>query len=724
MLRINLGKRLFRLASLVGLVVVAVPGVAKPGIFEPLSSNPEGLTEMGGFVYFSADDGRIGRELWRTDLEGNAKPIKDITPGKEGSDISRFHVFNGTLYFRYRPKDDVAELWQSDGTAQGTKRFMRFEYEGQDQADSVADIVGKSDTRFFIAVGEDDNSKTLWESDGTAAGTRPLRNEGGQIANLGVTYEVGVIDNDAYFCGGRDHRGLHSVRRTLGSMVVTLMESSNEAGGFFGMDSGAVLFSAGTPETGNELWITRGDQESTVRVKDIYTGTESSDPQYFHHFLPEKESLLLFVATDAETGREIWQTDGTKEGTTLVYDVVPGAGSSNPYHLYSKGGALYFIAIDESRGKEVWATQFPEPPVALSDVNPGPRSSEPYNLLLHPHSGFYFSATDGEGDEELWFISDALLPAVRVADINPGPQPSYPDYAVLVGGEIVFAATSAVEGRELWIVRSDRSLELLADIHTDDSVNPASNPRDLTPTDFGLFFVANDIRNGAELWVTDGTDRGTVMVKDIFPGRASSNPHELTPSGGLLYFVAEDPIGGIQLWRSDGTTLGTTMCRQIADSASARVSGLTAFKDGVIFCAYRPLEGEELWIVRPGKEPDILKDINGGPGSSKPRDLVYWKGHVYFHADDGVHGEELWRTDGTKDGTVMVKDVVNAPVEQISAFSGGVGDEYFYFAAAVNGQGAELWRLSQDGTDLSLVSDIARRSVYDVRGSNSQVPKP
>ena len=73
---------------------------------------------------------------------------------------------------------------------------------------------------------------------------------------------------------------------------------------------------------------------------------------------------------------------------------------------------------------------------------------------------------------------------------------------------------------------------------------------------------------GAELWKTDGTTSGTVMVKDINGGSGSGNPICLTAIGNTLYFNAYDQTNGAELWKSDGTTSGTVMVKDI-DSGSS-----------------------------------------------------------------------------------------------------------------------------------------------------------
>jgi ELWxxDGT repeat protein len=194
---------------------------------------------------------------------------------------------------------------------------------------------------------------------------------------------------------------------------------------------------------------------------------------------------------------------------------------------------------------------------------------------------------------------------------------------------------------------------LVKDINTT-SAAVSSEPREITEVGGLVFFTAITPTTGRELWKSDGTEAGTVRVKDIHPGIGGSYPGSLTNVNGTLYFSATDAQNGREVWKSDGTELGT---------------------------------------VR-------VKDIWPGSGAGDPGSLTNVNGTLYFRANDGIAGAELWTSDGTEAGTVMVIDLVTGSGGSNPEWMTVVGDQLF-FAATDDVHGRELWAidLSTPGDD-------------------------
>jgi ELWxxDGT repeat protein len=212
--------------------------------------------------------------------------------------------------------------------------------------------------------------------------------------------------------------------------------------------------------------------------------------------------------------------------------------------------------------------------------------------------------------------------------------------------------------------------------------------------------------SGCELWRTDGTASGTVLVRDIEPGPGSSTPSGLTVIGSTLYFAAFDSTNGRELWRSDGTSAGTVLVRNIASgSASSSPSHLVALGTSLIFSAYESASvGVELWGSN-GTTAGTTRilDIYSGATSSSPEELTSALGFIYFSAEHAVYGRELWRTNGTAAGTIIVSDIVPgagwSDPHHLTAFGASLA-----FAAHSASTGNELYTSDISGT--RVVRDI------------------
>jgi ELWxxDGT repeat protein len=249
--------------------------------------------------------------------------------------------------------------------------------------------------------------------------------------------------------------------------------------------------------------------------------------------------------------------------------------------------------------------------------------------------------------------------ASLVADIAPGAAGSNPQDLTVMGSELFFSAWSAGHGRQLWESGGTAS----GTVRLTD-VPGGADPQDLAVADGVLFFSARDAQHGRELWRSDGTAAGTSLVDDIAPGPAGSDPHDIvyaigqqdnrTPDEVLVYFSAFDPAGGWQLWKSDGTAAGTVMVSDVNPGpAGLEPVDITPLSGtDAMFSGDDGTHGREPWETDGTTAGTAMfEDLNPGSAGSDPIGITATEYNVgiiaqfplwYFSASDGTHGREFF----------------------------------------------------------------------------------
>jgi ELWxxDGT repeat protein len=415
-------------------------------------------------------------------------------------------------------------------------------------------------------------------------------------------------------------------------------------------------------------------------LKDINSGDGSSSAEMFVAF----NGVVYFRANDGLHGIELWKTDGTEKGTNLVADLHPGEAHAVPGNLTVAGGNLYFHAFTEVTGSKVFRYDgTKEGLTLLVDTFPGAPGGPFGPPLPGNFTNFkdfvLFTATDPQAGYELWVTDSTPTGTVRLKDLHPGLQWSVPVGLTPFAGRVFFAADDKL------------------------TIDPEGNS----------YF-------DRELFSTDGTDPGTIRVKDIFAGPRPSIPFNFTVFPEKLFFTANDGISGTEMWTTDGTEIGTKIFKDINLSGSSNPMHLTVVGHRLFFNANDGLTGRELW-VSDGSEfgTQLIRDINPS-GDSLPLNLTAVEDRVFFVADDGQYGRELWMTDGTAAGTQMVKDINPGPEPSSPGELLVVGDMLFFTAIDPDDNPAtvrtDLWMTdgTEEGTKL-LWQAPGRASGYSIR---------
>ncbi len=467
-------------------------------------------------------------------------------------------------------------------------------------------------------------------------------------------------------------------------------------------------------------------------IKDIVPGAGSSNPEDLISFNGE-----LFFTVNFD----LWKSDGTTDGTVNIDDdALFGTSFRTGTSILEKVGDRVLLNSSLVGGLDISNTIFstdftPEGTDGVFSTNTNSRfTSARISDFIEFNNGLAFVSTFVD-------VSSLRIPDVRtsliVRDDTSDTTSSIKTFEfeggssisglTNVNGTLFFAVSGStflddIEGElatnnELW--KSDGTeagTVILKDIKPG---LDSSFPRNLTDINGTLFFSADDGSNGRELWKSDGTNSGTVVIKDINPSEASSNPDKLTDVNGTAFFIANDGTNGNELWKSDGTNSGTVLVKDIIPgSEGSNLDKLTNVNGTLFFTVNDSANGTELWKSDGTVEgTDLVKDINPD-GDSNPENLTNIDGVLYFSADDGSNGRELWKSDGTADGTILVGDInpgsASSNPEDFTELNSEI-----YFSADDGVNGRELWGLTEDGTETNK-DLILGGSSNDVLSGNEQ----
>ncbi len=468
-------------------------------------------------MYFAGSNAS-GSGLWKTNGTASGTVFVQsavIGAAPPGSSATA----NGMLVFPGSGPTHGTELWASDGTPGGTGLLLDINPGSSSEPAAITDVGG---TAFFLADdgNPSDGAVQLWKSNGTSGSLQLVKS----------------------FAAGE----------TAGFAAASPSRLLNV--------NGTVYFFAydGNPADGAvQLWKSNGTTASTVLVKG-FTPRQDGPFGYLDglpNTLTAVGGKVFFVADDGAHGLELWQTDGTSGGTTLVRDLNPGADGSNPGELTAVGSTLYFTAGDGTNSG-LWQTDGSTTTFLQAGAS----------NLANVNGTLYFTAPDSHGVPALWKTTGAS--PTMVASLG-GTSARLP---TAVGSTLYFLVDSS--GSEaLW--SSNGTGASTGPLHAFSGAAPLS---ELTAVGSTLYFV----NGGTELWASSGSASGTGKVASV---TSASGFFGLTNVGGTLYFAAKDTTHGQEIWTSDGTANGTRFVQAIAPAPPGSFPHDFASVGGQLFLA-------------------------------------------------------------------------------------------------------------------------------------------
>ncbi|MBA4850375.1 ELWxxDGT repeat protein [Emticicia sp. BO119] len=200
------------------------------------------------------------------------------------------------------------------------------------------------------------------------------------------------------------------------------------------------------------------------------------------------------------------------------------------------------------------------------------------------------------------------------------------------------------------------------------SSTQSSYPRYGVDINGAYYFVANmATSNDYGFWKSDGTNGGTykiITATGVTPQPDIRSKECIIPFGNKALLLASDYHNNLnfELWVTDGTPSGTFLLKDINPNTKSDIKNIKVVSIGGVFKAFFSANngtlGEELWVT--DGTPDgtkLVKDINTNSSGSMPANFEQFQDKVLFSAIDATHGRELWITDGTDAGTQLVKDI-------------------------------------------------------------------
>ncbi len=608
----------------------------------PAGSYPTHLTNLNGTLFYNASDAVSGREVWRSDgTEEGTRLLKDIVPGAGGSEPFDLRGAGGTLYFSAMTPEHGREVWKSDGTEPGTVRITDVV---AGPRDSVLGNLAVAGSRvYFFAPQEWGGGYDLWTSDGSESGTQLLARYQAFAWNFQVPTVFASSGDTLYFAADDGATGVEPWVTDGTPMNTRRLADVNSAGESSQPQSmmsvgGTLLFFAYGENGTSELWKSDGTEEGTVLMKDGFSANGSVYPRVVG-------GVVYFQANVSGTGSELWVSDGTLEGTRLVKDLEPSWNSSSPHPVADVGGKLIFTARTSAYGSEPWVSDgTPEGTRLLKDIHPDPRAwSTPWDFVKVGET-VYFSAEDTVSGRELWKTDGTPAGTVMVKDLRPGTLGGNPSQLVNLNGSLVFVANTneTSSKRALWKMDAAGNVQRIT-VSASGSV-PYELDK-LTVVNGTLFFFGDPTSYYPSLWKYDGQSTSATLVSQY---KFNDYIFYVASSGKHLFFRAYDSRHGWELWRSDGTADGTRLVKDVLPGRASAVEAMPLYglpeRGLVLFRASNGAQGLELWMsdgTEEGTRP--LGDIAPGARSSDPREVALSGDNVFFSADDGTHGAELWR---------------------------------------------------------------------------------
>ncbi|HLO70324.1 MAG TPA: T9SS type A sorting domain-containing protein [Flavipsychrobacter sp.] len=352
-------------------------------------------------------------------------------------------------------------------------------------------------------------------------------------------------------------------------------------------------------------------------------------------FLTPVGGKLFFEASNGPYESELYVSDGTDTGTHKVPNTIVGYA---PRAICDYNGKAIFSYLDSVHGNELWISDGTSSGTyMIKDINPGKASGFSSSYSITYNGKVYFGGNDGIYGTSLWCTDGTAAGTQMVADLIPGPTDAEIKEFVISGGKLYFNASDSFQGHmKLWVTDGTtagtqclRSTCGSFPCYSMDSPTPW-----LTAYNNKVYFSAQSLTYGTEIWTSDGTNAGTHILKDINPGSGSGFSTGIWTKqpqvfNNKLYFEGTNGTNGIDIWETDGTTTGTSIAIDLAPFIGANGPTFyhTVASNRLFFFVYNQTATNAQMICTDGTQsgtrsitfPDSMRSITSPPVAYRNR---------------------------------------------------------------------------------------------------------
>jgi trimeric autotransporter adhesin len=651
-----------------------------------------------GFFFISSYDSNyyIHTDLWATDgtnlgttLMKNVSINQDFATFYKTSYLSGFQ--DKILFF-----SNSKDLWISDGTTNGTQNLKTF----QDISNSnFSSFFGHLNNKFYFTANNFNNDYELWQTDGTSTGTTLLKNLN-PIKSSYPNYFI-TISNKLYF-----EANTNELWQSDGTEVGTIFLKNVPKPSSYANDvpirfpyiytsNNKLIFSNYDNQTDFEPWISNDFDQNPNLLKNIETtskGSKASDVKL------KVGNIWYFNGSDYR-GSELWKTDGTDAGTTIVKDINIGMKGVTIKEMVNVGNQIFFTGqLTDEKNIRLWKSDGTDAGTVEININNGDNIylANPY-LLVTTNDKLYFVGYYKNAGSVVW-ISDGTDSGTQ--QLAPSKIINRTPRSLAVANNKLFFT---IDDLELWVSDgTEINTKRVIDNYID---NTPLYPTKLIEFQNKLYFFSSYVEPINQchkaLFVSDGTQTGTTIIKSFNCNEVSSFPFLDKTNDKLFFstFFSSYPSFTYDLWACDGTTSGTAKLKTFLSNQLIQYSINTARDRNLFYMSFNILGNPakaNLWcsngtvsgtnLILQKDTPYLMTFSQGASFDNK----------FYFEIFDYNYGEELWSSNGTIAGTNLVSEV------QSGVNSSYIGnfmnfDRKLLFLANDGVHGKELWQYSLAG---------------------------